>query len=101
MGYTTDISAPVPNNTVYELFRLTQIDFSYSEISNGESLHSNRGYEIGIVYMDEFNRATTALASENNTLYIPCINSVNKNYMRLYILRYILKSQGQTTRTLN
>ena len=112
MGYTTDISAPVPNNTVYELFRLTQIDFSYSEISNGESLHSNRGYEIGIVYMDEFNRATTALASENNTLYIPCINSVNKNYIKVSMppsqlapefaktFKFVIKPDGEDYETI-
>jgi len=112
MGYTTNISTPVPANTVYELFELTQIDFSYSEINNGASLHSNRGYEIGIVYMDEFNRATTALASDNNTLYIPCLNSVDKNSIKVTMppsqlapdfaktFKFVIKPDGEDYETI-
>jgi len=51
----------------------------YLSSGNSKSLHSNRGYEIGIVYMDEFNRATPTLVSENNTEHFPCstCNTVN------------------------
>ena len=112
MGYTTDISAPTSSNTFYELFRLTNIDFSYQELGNTQSLHSNRGYEVGIVYMDEFNRATTTLVSENNNLYIPCINSVNKNTIKLTIpttqiapdfaktFKFVIKPDGEDYETI-
>ena len=112
MAYTTNTSAPVDDNTYYELFKLTNIDFSYKEIGNAESLHSNRGYEVGIVYMDEFNRATTTLVSENNNLYIPCINSINKNSIKLTIpptqiapdfaktFKFVIKPDGEGYETI-
>ena len=43
------------------------------------SLHSNRGYEVGIIYMDDYNRASTALVSTNNTVNLPCSASNTKN----------------------
>lgn len=58
---------------------ITAINVRLQQTANVESLHSNRGYELGIVYMDEYNRASTALVSNNNTLNIPCSRSVNKN----------------------
>ena len=56
----------------YEYYSVNFIDASFTEIANPTSLHSNRGYEIGIVYMDEFNRSTTALVSEQNNIHVPC-----------------------------
>lgn len=50
-----------------------------------KSLHSNRGYEVGIIYMDEFNRSTTALVSENNTEHVPCSNSDLTNRIKVTI----------------
>ena len=43
------------------------------------SLHSNRDYETGIVYMDDYGRASTVLVSRSNTIYVPPINSRDKN----------------------
>ena len=64
------------------------INFSkaeYQRIANPTSLHSNRGYEIGIIYMDNFNRSSTALVSPNNTVSIPCSNSATKNSIQVTI----------------
>lgn len=71
--------------TVYEYYEIVVADVTYLEIANPRSLHSNRGYEIGIVYMDEFLRSTTALVSPNNTVYVPCGNSPKKNSIRVTI----------------
>lgn len=68
-----------PTQEVYEYYSITFAQASFQEISNTQSLHSNRDYEIGIVYMDEFNRSTTALVSPNNTEHIPCGLSSKKN----------------------
>lgn len=70
---------------VYEYYSVVFAEGTFQEIANPQSLHSNRGYEIGIVYMDEFNRATTALVSPNNTEHIPCGYSANKNSIRVTI----------------
>ena len=74
-----------PTQTVYEYYEVTFAQATFQEIANTQSLHSNRDYEIGIVYMDDFNRATTALVSPNNTEHIPCGFSANKNSIQVTI----------------
>lgn len=77
MQYVDNLTTP--SNYAYEYYDVVSASATYQEIASPKSLHSNRGYEIGIVYMDEFNRSSTALVSLNNTEYIPCSNSDTKN----------------------
>ena len=51
----------------------------YSKDASKQSLHSNRDYEIAIVYMDEYGRSSTALVDTDNTVFIPCENSIDQN----------------------
>jgi hypothetical protein len=74
-----------PTQTFYEYYQVIFAKATFQEIANPQSLHSNRDYEIGIVYMDEFNRATTALVSPNNTEHIPCGFSSFKNSIQVTI----------------
>jgi hypothetical protein len=74
-----------PTQTVYEYYEVTFVEATFQEIANPQSLHSNRDYEIGIVYMDEFNRSSTALVSPNNTVHIPCAYSANQNSIYAWI----------------
>lgn len=78
-------SLTTPTKTVYEYYAVTFAEATFQEIANPQSLHSNRDYEIGIVYMDEFNRASTALVSPNNTEHIPCGLSSYKNSIQVTI----------------
>ena len=72
-------TAPGTTNLIVSYNHITSINVRIQQTANIESLHSNRGYELGIVYMDEYNRASTALVSNNNTVNIPCSKSVTKN----------------------
>ena len=83
MRYVDNTTTPTFN--VYEYYEIVFAQASFQEIENPRSLHSNRGYEIGIVYMDEFNRSTTALVSPENTEHVPCGYSENKNSIRVTI----------------
>lgn len=74
-----------PTQNVYEYYKFSFATVSFQKVASPKSLHSNRGYEIGIVYMDEFNRATTALVSPNNTEYVPCSYSGNQNSIQVTI----------------
>ena len=74
-----------PTFNVYEYYSVVFAEATYQKVDTPRSLHSNRGYEIGIVYMDEFNRASTALVSQNNTVNIPCSASDTKNGIRVTI----------------
>jgi hypothetical protein len=59
-------STILPNETVYELFDISSASATFQEVANTQSLHSNRDYEIGIVYMDDFNRATIVLVCDSD-----------------------------------
>lgn len=83
MQYVDNVTTPTKR--AYEYYQAISVSAVFQEIANPRSLHSNRGYEIGIVYMDEFNRATTALVSTNNAEYIPCAYSANKNSIQVII----------------
>ena len=72
-------TVPGTTNLIVSYYNFTSASVRLQETPNIESLHSNRGYELGIVYMDEYNRASTALVSINNTVNIPCSRSITKN----------------------
>jgi len=57
----------------------TDCTISFSNISNSASLHSNRNFETGIMYMDDYGRSTTVLVSPNNTVFFPAADSVSIN----------------------
>ena len=83
MRYVNNLATPT--QTVYEYYDVSLAEATFQEIANTQSLHSNRDYEIGIVYMDNYNRATTALVSPNNTEHIPCGLSASKNSIQVTI----------------
>lgn len=83
MQYVDDLVAPT--GFVFEYYSIVFADAVFQEIGNPRTLHSNRGYEIGIVYMDEFNRASTALVSPNNAVHIPCGLSADQNSIQVTI----------------
>ena len=50
-----------------------------------ESNKSNRDYEVGLVYGDDYGRHTTILTSEENTVHIPSNLCAKKNNLKLNI----------------
>ncbi|QDP61295.1 MAG: putative structural protein [Prokaryotic dsDNA virus sp.] len=83
--YVGDVNNPNTSANVWEYFSITSSAVDYAEGGIPPSLHSDRGYEVGIVYMDEFNRSTTALVSDTNTIHVPCAASDLKNNIRVEI----------------
>jgi len=69
----------------YEYFKHSTTTVSVIEAGNRQSLHSNRDYELGIVYLDEYNRASTALVCSDNTVYVPANKSTFKNNIKATI----------------
>ena len=70
---------------IYEFYDVTFVSVTLESTINLGSLHSNRGYEIGMVYMDDFGRSSTALVSSNNSLQVPCSASLSKNSIQVSI----------------
>ena len=95
MQYVDDITTPT--KTCYEYYQVVSATATFQKISSPQSLHSNRGYEVGLVYMDEFNRATTALVSTNNAEFVPCGYAPNKNSIQV-IIPYTQRAPKWATR---
>jgi hypothetical protein len=74
-----------PLTYAYEYYSIVSSIVTFSKLGNARSLHSNRGYEIGIVYMDDFLRSSTALVSPENAVYTPCSSSASKNSIEVKI----------------
>jgi len=74
-----------PSLIAYEYFENTTTLVSFTKTGSKRSLHSNRDYEIGVVYMDDYNRSTTALVCNTNTIFIPESKSIFRNHLRASI----------------
>jgi len=83
MRRVDDVTAPTLN--AYEYFSMSEVTVTIASSPSSLSLHSNRNYEVGIIYMDEFNRSTTALVSEFNSVNIPCGNAHLQNKIKVTI----------------
>jgi hypothetical protein len=66
---------------------------SESKLSTGyvinspvRTLHSDRAYEVGICYMDDYGRMSTVLTSTTNTASISSANSDTSNYLKVNII---------------
>jgi len=67
----------------YQYFKNSITDVYFSELGAKKSLHSNRDYEVAIVYMDEYLRSSTALVDVNNTVFIDPEYSGSSNNIRV------------------
>jgi hypothetical protein len=84
MNYVGDLNNPT-TFSVYEYYNVSYGEAFWSGIATPKSLHSNRGYEVGIVYMDEYLRASTALVSTDNAVHVPCEYCDRQNQIRITI----------------
>lgn len=83
MRFVDDVNTPT--FSAYEYYQVFVANAQYVQTGSPKSLHSNRGYEVGIVYMDEFNRSSTALVSPTNNNHIPCSDSYLQNRIRVTV----------------
>ena len=78
----------IPSSIVYEYLSCISAVGLYSQDSSKQSLHSNRDYEVAIVYMDEYGRSSTALVDTDNTVFVSCDKSIDKNNIRVTLNNY-------------
>lgn len=70
---------PDPVIYAYEYLSDVGTTAAISKLESKKSLHSNRDYEVGIVYQDEYLRSSTALVCNNNTVFFPASASDTSN----------------------
>lgn len=75
-----------PANTHTETVRWSyEIDSNvlFYENGNVSTLKTNRSLEVGIIYLDEFNRASTVITQLNNTIFIDHSLALSKNKLKI------------------
>lgn len=111
----TSLAMESQNNTgsftisSYEYFTITNASIQLVTDSDQGSLHSNRDYEVGLVYMDEYARASTVLVSRDNTKFIPPSNSILRNKLQVTLesnppywakrWKYVVKASAENYET--
>ena len=66
-------------------FNFDDTDVTFNAVSLNSSLKSNRSYEVGIIYLDKYNRASTVQTNINNTIYIDNEFSTFQNKLKVTI----------------
>lgn len=74
----------------YDIDFPVKLDVNYVSIAGSgnvptQTFRSDRDYELGLIYLDEYGRSTTALTSQGNTIYIPPTQSDKGNSLKLRI----------------
>lgn len=95
VGNTINITTPIVEYTVtepssavttkYEYYLVKSSVLQTSSSSSNTSMHSNRDYEVGLIYMDKEGRKSTVLVSKENTVHIPAESSDKVNVLNVVI----------------
>ena len=64
-------------------FNFEETSITFNTIAVNSSLKSNRSYEVGIIYLEKYNRASTVQSNTNNTIYIDNEFSTFQNKLRI------------------
>jgi len=81
--YFDDGAGGITNQWEYFEFNGFSSVPGYTKLQNTLSLHSNRDYDTGIVYMDDYGRASTVLTSPENTVFFDAEQSIRKNQIKV------------------
>ena len=71
--------------SLFQYFRINSAFGYFSTEKSLKSLHSNRDYQVGIVYQDSNARQSTVLVSEENSAHIPASRSTKLNHLEVTI----------------
>ena len=84
----------VPNGFEYDYYgggtvimipQLVSVRVTFRKTGNQKSLHSNRDYQVGIVYQDAEGRQSTVLESKSNSFHVSAYDSENINWAKVTI----------------
>ena len=106
----TDANGDIATYSEYFAFIISSMSGTYDQAINKNSLHSNRDYSLGMIYMDDYGRSSTVLTNQNNTIHIGCSESANVNNLKAYVYsnppawakryKFAIKPSGTTYETI-
>ena len=70
---------------LYQFFNIVSASVAWRRGSGEKSLHSNRDYQVGIVYQDAEGRQTTAFESIDSSIHVRSLYSDSINRMKVTI----------------
>jgi len=79
-----DIKDKDGNPIVIDL-KASYLSESVDGVTAKKSFKSDRDYQLGIVYLDDYGRSSTVLTSQNNSVHIPAYKSITANSLLLKI----------------
>lgn len=82
-GPTLTYTLPDTSTEEYRWGFFEDSTIRYSEFAVTSSVKTNRSYEIGIIYLDKYDRSTTVLTSATNTIYVPQTLSIFQNKIKV------------------
>jgi hypothetical protein len=72
-------------DNLYQFFNIVSASVAWRRSSGEKSLHSNRDYQVGIVYQDAEGRQTTAFESLDSSIHVKSFYSDSINRMKVTI----------------
>ena len=81
--YEIDPQTAPPTSSAFEFFQTSVTIAGFIDDTTSKSLHSNRDYEVAIEYLDEYERASTALVSTANSIFVGSELSTFQNRIRV------------------
>jgi hypothetical protein len=81
--YLISGTTPPPPETRNWKFNFQDTNITFNTVAVNSSCKSNRGYEAAIIYLDKYNRASTAQTAVNNTIYIDNEFSTFQNKLKI------------------
>lgn len=69
----------------YLYYSISESSVVVHDIVYQKSLHSNRDYQVGIVYMDEYGRSIPALTSNSSSFFLDASKSTTRNQIEVTI----------------
>ena len=110
VNYTFTNTTGTATYSEFFKFQISSMDGTFDQSINKESLHSNRDYSLGMIYMDGYGRSSTVLTNQNNTIHIGCAESANLNNIKAYVYsnppawaeryKFAIKPSGTTYETI-
>ena len=75
-NYCSGVISPV-----FQYFSIVTASAVVFGTTSNRSLHSNREYQVGIIYQDSNARQTTVLVSQENSVHVDASDSINLNHL--------------------